>query len=84
MTKLSALLVLAVFLTACTQSDKQHAQDQAHQAAEEIKHDSREALHEAEADARKANRELNQGFDKAREKTRHALDQTQQPDNTNR
>jgi hypothetical protein len=87
--KLSALLLLAFSLTACSQSDKEHARaesdrarEQARETAEQLKHDSREALHEVEGDARKANRELNQSFARTREKTRRALDQTDQPDQT--
>ena len=79
--KLSALLVLAIGLTACSQGDEEHTREQARQTAEQLKRDSQKALRTAEVDARKADAEVTHGLEKAREKTRKALNQ---PDDSDR
>jgi hypothetical protein len=76
---LSALLVLTFALTACSQSQEDHAREQARQSAEQLKHDSTKALHEADADARKAGALLDKDLEEAREKARRALNQPAQP-----
>lgn len=73
--KLSALLVIAFALAACSPGDQERAREQARQDTEQLKRDSQKAFHEAEAETKKASRELNKDLDVAREKTRHALDQ---------
>jgi ABC-type nickel/cobalt efflux system permease component RcnA len=73
--KLSALLVLAFGLLACSQSQEDQTRAQARQTAEQLKHDSQKALHTAEVDARKADAELTHSLDKTREKARRALNQ---------
>jgi len=80
--KLSALLVLAFALAACSQSDEDRARTQARQTGEQLKHDSQKALHTAEVDVRKADAELTHSLEKTREKARRALNQPDdnQPD----
>jgi len=77
-----ATAFLILFLTACSQSEKDRAREQARQSGEQLKHDSRQALHGAERDVAKASKELDQGLEKAREKTRDALNV--HPDDTRR
>ncbi|HEX4133820.1 MAG TPA: hypothetical protein VHY84_04290 [Bryobacteraceae bacterium] len=72
--------LLAFGLAACSRSDEDHTRAQAKQTEEQLKHDSQKALHTAETEARKANAELTHGMEKAREKTRRALDQPDEPD----
>jgi hypothetical protein len=71
--KLLALLAFAFALTACSQSDEEHARTQARQSAEQLKHDSEKAFQKAEIETKKAGRELNEDLEKAREKARRAL-----------
>jgi hypothetical protein len=73
--KLPALILFAIALSACSQSQEDQVRTQARQTAEQLKHDSEKALHTTEADARKADAELTRGLDKAREKARRALNQ---------
>ena len=77
--KLPALLFLALGLAACSHSDEEHTREQARQTAEQLKHDSQKAFHEAEVETKKASRELNADLEKARDKTRHALNQPDRP-----
>jgi uncharacterized membrane protein len=84
--RLPLLLLIAIGLIDCSQSDDAHARaeaertrEEAHQTAEKLKVESKEALRQAEIDAHKASREIDKDLKKAREKTRQALDQ---PDNT--
>ncbi len=70
-----ALSVIAIALAGCSKSDEEHAREQARQSAEQLKHDSQEALRKAEVETRKASRALNDGLNKAQEKTRRALNQ---------
>lgn len=77
--RFSALLVIAFALAACSRSDQDHARDQARQSAQQLKHDSREALHKTEDEADKASRELNNDLAKARQKTRQALGEPDNP-----
>jgi hypothetical protein len=69
------LIVCALFLGACSQSDSDRTRAEAHRTAEQVKHDSRVALDKAEVEAKKANRELNEDLNKARQKVRGALDE---------
>ena len=78
-----ALVLIALTITACSQSDKERAreqadraQEEARQAAEKMRVEAKEALRQAEVDARKANRELTDHLNNARDKTRRALDLT--------
>ena len=73
--RLTISIICALFLGACSQSDTDRARTEAHQTAEQVKHDSRVALDKAEVEAKKANKELNQDLDKARQKVRGALDE---------
>jgi hypothetical protein len=77
--KLSALLILIFALSACSRSDEEHTREQARQTAEQLKHDSEKAFHKAEVETKKASRELDADLEKAREKTRHALNQPDEP-----
>lgn len=77
--KLSALLLIGLALAACSRSDQEHAREEARQSAEQLKHDSREALHKTEVETDKASRELNSDLAKAREKTRQALGEPGDP-----
>jgi hypothetical protein len=77
--KLSALLLFAFALSACSQSEQDHARAEARQTAEQLKHDSQEALHTVEVDARKADAKLTHGMEKTREKARRALNQPDEP-----
>jgi hypothetical protein len=78
--KLSALLVLAFGLAACSRSQEDQAQAQARQTAEQLKRDSKKALHVVEADTRKADAELTHSLDKTRDKARRALNQPDDSD----
>jgi hypothetical protein len=71
---------MAFTLGACSRSDEDHAREQARQSADQLKHDSREALQKAEIETRKASRELNNGLETARDKTRRAFDIDTPPD----
>jgi uncharacterized membrane protein len=78
--RLSALLIIACALAACSQSQEDHAREQARQSAEQLKHDSAKALREAEVDARKTGHLVDQDLEQAREKARRALNQPEHPD----
>jgi cytochrome c biogenesis protein ResB len=85
------LIVLAMSLAACSESDKRQAQQDAERAREkarvaaaQLKQESQQAYHEARADAREAGRQLNEDFQKAREKTKRGLDEPNRPDRTDR
>jgi hypothetical protein len=78
------LIICAILLGACSQSDSDRARAEAHQTAEQAKHDSRVALDKAEVEAKKANKELNQDLDKARQKVRGALDEHEDRSKTSR
>ena len=82
--KLTTLIICAVLLGACSQSDTERARAEAHQTAEQVKHDSRVALDRAEVEAKKANRELNEDVNKAREKVRGAIDEHEDRSKTSR
>jgi hypothetical protein len=71
---------MAVALSACSQSQEDHAREQARQSAEQLKHDSEKAFREADADARRAGDALNRDLEKGREKARRALNQPEHPD----
>jgi uncharacterized membrane protein len=73
--RLTTLIICALFLGACSRADTDKARAEAHQTAEQVKHDSRVALDKAEVEAQKANRELNEDAAKARQKVRGALDE---------
>jgi hypothetical protein len=73
--KLSALILCAFLMGACTQAEDQRAREEAHRTAEQAKHDSQKVLHEAEVDAKKAGNEIDQGLKKTREKVRQALNE---------
>jgi hypothetical protein len=73
--KYAAALVFALALGACTPAQDDHARAQAHQDADQIRHDAREALHDAKIETKKATSELDADLHKAREKTRQALDE---------
>jgi hypothetical protein len=73
--RLTTLIICALLLGACSQSDTERARAEAHQTEEQVKRDSRVALDKAEVEAKKANKELNQDLDKARQKVRGALDE---------
>jgi hypothetical protein len=76
--KLTAVIVFtfcAFMLGACSPGDNERAREEAHQTADQVKHDSRVVLHEAEAGAQKASREVDRGLEKTREKVRQALDE---------
>jgi hypothetical protein len=75
--RLTTLIICALLLGACSQSDTDRARAEAHQTGEQLKHDSRVALDKAEVEAKKADKELNQDLDKARQKVRGALDEPQ-------
>jgi hypothetical protein len=75
-----ALLVIACALSACSQSQEDHAREQGRQTAEQLKRDSEKALREADADARKAGEVVNRDLEKAREKARRALNQPDHAD----
>jgi hypothetical protein len=77
--KLPALLILAFALSACSQSQEDQTRTQARQTAEQLKRDSEKAFHKAEVETKKASRELNADLEKARDKTRHALNQPDEP-----
>jgi hypothetical protein len=72
--KLTTLVICALLLGACSQSDSDRARAEAHQTAEQVKHDSRVALDKAEVEAKKANRELTEDMNKARQKVRGEID----------
>jgi len=72
--KPATLIFCAFILGACSPSDNERVREEAHQTAEQAKHDSQVALHEAEVGAQKASKEINQGLEKTREKVRKALD----------
>lgn len=75
--KLPVLLVFAsgaFVLGGCSPSQNEQAREEAHQTAEQAKHDSRVVLHDAEVGAEKASKEINRDLDKTREKVRQALD----------
>jgi hypothetical protein len=78
--RLSALLVIACALAACSQSQEDHAREQARQSAEQLKRDSEKAFREADVDAHKAGDALNRDLEKGREKARRALNQPEHPD----
>ncbi len=78
--KVTALILSLLILGACSQNQNDRAREQAHQTAEQIKHDSRVAAQRAAADAAKASREVNRDLDKAREEARRALDTNPRPD----
>ena len=82
--RLTTLIICAILLGACSQSDSDRARAEARQTAEQAKHDSRVALDKAEVEAKKANRELNQDLNKARQKVRGALDEHEDQSNTSR
>ncbi len=69
------MIICATLLGACSQRDSDRARAEAHQTAEQVKHDSRVALDKAEVEAKKANKELNEDVNKARQKVRGALDE---------
>ena len=71
--KLSALIFCALVLSACSPGDNERAREEAHQTAEQAKHDSRVVLHDAEVEAEKAGKEINRGLEKTRDKVRQAL-----------
>jgi vacuolar-type H+-ATPase subunit H len=71
--KLSALILCAFLLGACTQAEDERAREQARRTAEEAKRDSREVLHDAEVGAKKASKEIDEGLNKTRDKVRKAL-----------
>ncbi len=73
--KYAAAILLALSLAACTPAQDEHARAEAHQTAEQAKHDAREALHEAKVETQKASRVLDKDLREARDKTRRALDQ---------
>lgn len=73
--RLASLIVCALMLGACSQSDTDRTRAEAHQTAEQVKHDSRVALDKAEVEARKANKELTEDANKARQKVRGAIDE---------
>ena len=73
--KLTTLTICALLLGACSQSDSARTRAEAHQTAEQVKHDSRVALDKAEVEAKKANRELTEDMNKARQKVRGAIDE---------
>jgi hypothetical protein len=73
--RLTTLIICAVFLGACSQSDSDRTRAEAHQTAEQVKHDSRVALDKAEVEAKKANRELTEDVNKARQKMRNAINE---------
>ena len=73
--RLTSLTICALLLGACSQSDSDRARVEAHQTAEQVKHDSRVALDKAEVEAKKANRELTDDMNKARQKVRGAIDE---------
>jgi major membrane immunogen (membrane-anchored lipoprotein) len=82
--RLTTLIVCALLLGACSQSDNERARAEAHQTAEQVKHDSRVALDKAEVEAKKANRELNEDLNKAREKVRGAINEHEDRTRTSR
>jgi hypothetical protein len=73
--RLTTLIICALLLGACSQGDSERARAEAHQTAEQVKHDSRVALDKAEVEAKKANRELTEDMNKARKKVRGAIDE---------
>jgi hypothetical protein len=73
--KLTTLIICALLLGACSQPDSERARAEAHQTAEQVKHDSRVALDKAEVEAKKANKELNEDLNKARQKVRGAINE---------
>lgn len=77
--KLPALLIIAFALSACSQSQEDQTRAQARQTAEQVKRDSEKAFHKAEIETKKASRDLNADLEKARDKTRHALNQPDEP-----
>jgi hypothetical protein len=75
--KLTALIVFtfgALILGACTPGDNERAREEAHQTADQARHDSRVVLHDAEVGAQKATKEINRDLEKTRDKVRQALD----------
>jgi hypothetical protein len=79
--KYAAAILFALTLAACTPAQDEHARAEAHQTADQAKHDAREALHEAKVETQKATQALDNDLHKAREKTRQALNE---PDDTRR
>ena len=77
--RLTILIICALLLGACSQSDNDRARAEAHQTAEEVKHDSRVALDKAKVEAKKANKELTEDLNKARQKVRGALNEHGEP-----
>jgi hypothetical protein len=73
--KLTTLIICALLLGACSQSDSERTRAEAHQTAEQLKHDSRVALDKAEVEAKKADRELTEDMNKARQKVRGAINE---------
>jgi vacuolar-type H+-ATPase subunit H len=71
--KFAAVVLCAFLLGACTQSDDEHAREQARQTAQRAKQDSRVALHDAEVGAKKAGKEIDRGLEETRQKVRNAL-----------
>jgi major membrane immunogen (membrane-anchored lipoprotein) len=82
--RLTTLIVCALLLGACSQSDSDRTRAEAHQTAEQVKHDSRVALDKAEVEAKKANKELSEDLNKARQKVRGALDEHEDRSKTSR
>jgi hypothetical protein len=73
--KLTALVCCALISAACAREDNAKAREEAHQTAEQLRHDSRVALNEAEIDAKKAGKVINRDLEKAREKVRESIDE---------
>ena len=82
--RLTTLIICALLLGACSQSDTDRARAEAHQTAEQVKHDSRVVLDKAEVEAKKANKELSEDLNKARQKVRGALDEHEDRSKTSR
>jgi hypothetical protein len=72
--KYAAAILVALSLAACTPAQDEHARAEAHQTAEQAKHDVREALHDAKVETQKASKALDKDLHEARDKTRRALD----------
>jgi hypothetical protein len=80
---LISLVCGALISVGCSPGDNERAREEAHQTADQAKHDSRVVLHDAEVDAQKASKEINRDLEKTRDKIRRALD-TPPPDDKDR
>jgi hypothetical protein len=80
--RITALLLFAITLGACSatddaraREDADRAREQGRQAAEQVKRESKVALNDAEVEAKKAGKEIDRGLEKTRDKVHQALDE---------